>query len=98
MVGAASTWLPWFHWDGRPIFSFYAIVIEPFLILGAVMVLGEILGRADASKVRRRTGAIIAGTVVLAVVVNFAWFWPIYTDGLLSRSEWLQRIWFARWI
>jgi dolichyl-phosphate-mannose--protein O-mannosyl transferase len=32
------------------------------------------------------------------VIVNFAWFWPIYTDVLLTHSEWLQRIWFSRWI
>jgi hypothetical protein len=32
------------------------------------------------------------------VLVNFAWFWPIYTDVLLTHSEWLQRIWFSRWI
>lgn len=98
VVGALAAWLPWLRFADRPIFSFYAIVIEPFLILGTVMVLGEILGRADASAIRRRTGAIIAGTVVVAVVVNFAWFWPIYTDGLLTRTEWLERIWFRHWI
>ncbi|MCX6397338.1 MAG: phospholipid carrier-dependent glycosyltransferase [Propionibacteriales bacterium] len=98
VVGTLSAWLPWLRFDDRPIFSFYAIVWEPFLILGTVMVLGEILGRADATAVRRRTGAIVAGAVVVAVIVNFAWFWPIYTDGLLTRAEWLQRIWFRGWI
>ncbi len=32
------------------------------------------------------------------MIVNFAWFWPIYTDGLLTQSEWIRRIWFHRWI
>jgi dolichyl-phosphate-mannose-protein mannosyltransferase len=63
-----------------------------------VLLLGEILGRAPAGSVRRTVGAIAAGTVVVAVIVNFAWFWPIYTDGLLTQSEWVQRIWFHRWI
>lgn len=98
VVGTLASWLPWLRFDDRPIFSFYSIVWEPFLILGTVMVLGEILGRADASVIRRRTRAIIAGSVVVAVIINFAWFWPIYTDGLLTRAEWLQRIWFHRWI
>jgi len=92
------TWLPWLRYDDRPIFSYYAIVIEPFLILGAVLLLGEILGRAPAGSTRRTVGAIAAGTVVVAVIVNFAWFWPVYTDGLLTQSEWVQRIWFHRWI
>lgn len=98
VVGALATWLPWLRFDDRPIFSFYAIAMEPFLILGVVLVLGEILGRADVSAQRRKIGAIIAGGVVVAVIANFAWFWPIYTDGLLTQTEWLQRIWFRRWI
>ena len=98
VVGVLVTWLPWVRYDDRPIFSYYAIVIEPFLILGAVMVLGEILGRASAGSPRRTLGAIVAGSVVVAVIVNFAWFWPIYTDGLLTQSEWVRRIWFHVWI
>jgi len=98
VVGALVTWLPWLRYDDRPIFSYYAIVIEPFLILGAVMLLGEILGRAPAGSTRRTVGATVAGAVVVAVILNFAWFWPIYTDGLLTQGQWLQRIWFHRWI
>jgi dolichyl-phosphate-mannose-protein mannosyltransferase len=98
VVGVLVTWLPWVRYDDRPIFSYYAIVIEPFLILGAVLLLGEMLGRAPAGSTRRTVGAIAAGTVVVAVIVNFAWFWPIYTDGLLTQTEWLQRIWFRRWV
>lgn len=98
VVGALITWLPWLRYDDRPIFSYYAIVTEPFLILGAVLLLGEILGRAAPGTRRRAIGAIGAGAIVVAVIANFAWFWPIYTDGLLTQSEWLQRIWFSRWI
>jgi len=43
-------------------------------------------------------GAVAAGTFVVLVVVNFAWFWPVYTDQLLTTREWLQRIWFRSWI
>ena len=70
----------------------------PFMVLAATMLLGEILGRAGVSPRRRFWGALAAGSVVLAVAVNFAWFWPIWTDGLLTHTEWLQRIWFERWI
>lgn len=98
VVGALAAWLPWLRYDDRPIFSYYAIVMEPFLVLGATLLLGEILGRAPAYSLRRRVGALAAGTVAVLVVLNFAWFWPVYTDGLLTQSEWLQRIWFHRWI
>ena len=41
---------------------------------------------------------VVAGSFFVLVLVNFAWFWPIYTDDLLTHSEWLDRIWFQRWI
>jgi dolichyl-phosphate-mannose-protein mannosyltransferase len=98
VIGVLVTWLPWLRYDQRPIFSYYAIVIEPFLILGATMLLGEMLGRAPAGSPRRTVGAVAAGAVVVIVMLNFAWFWPIYTDGLLTQGQWVQRIWFHRWI
>jgi dolichyl-phosphate-mannose--protein O-mannosyl transferase len=98
VVGTASTWLPWFLYDGRPIFSFYAIITLPFLVLAATLAIGTILGRSRDPTPRRTVGVVVAGSYVVLVMLNFAWFWPIYTDGLLTHAEWLQRIWFARWI
>jgi dolichyl-phosphate-mannose-protein mannosyltransferase len=40
---------------------------------------------------------IVAGTFVLLVLLNFAWFWPIWTNGLLTHSEW-QAGSGSRWI
>ena len=41
---------------------------------------------------------LLAGSAVVLVMANFAWFWPIYTNELLTTPEWLDRIWFRRWI
>ena len=41
---------------------------------------------------------IISGAFFLLVLANFAWFWPIYTNELLTHGQWLSRIWFTRWI
>jgi dolichyl-phosphate-mannose-protein mannosyltransferase len=98
VVGAASTWLPWFLYDGRPIFSFYSIITLPFLVLALTLAIGHLIGRSREPTPRRTAGVVIAGSYVVLVLLNFAWFWPIYTDALLTHSEWLQRIWFARWI
>ncbi len=98
VVGLASTWLPWLRYDERPIFSYYAIVTLPFLVLGATLLLGEVLGRRDASPVRRAVGAAGVGSVLVLALLAFAWFWPIWTDQLLTNAEWVQRMWFRRWI
>jgi dolichyl-phosphate-mannose-protein mannosyltransferase len=98
VVGAASSWLPWFLYDGRPIFSFYAIVTLPFLVLALTLAIGRFLGPSREPTPRRTVGVVVGGSYVVLVMLNFAWFWPIYTDGLLTHAEWLQRIWFTRWI
>ncbi len=98
VVGVAATWLPWLRYDDRPIFSYYAVLILPFLVLGATLLLGEMLGRCDAPPVRRAAGAAAVGGVMVLVLLAFAWFWPIWTDQLITNGEWVQRMWFRRWI
>jgi dolichyl-phosphate-mannose-protein mannosyltransferase len=36
--------------------------------------------------------------VLVATLLAFAWFWPIWTDQLVTNREWLERMWFKRWI
>jgi dolichyl-phosphate-mannose--protein O-mannosyl transferase len=97
VVGVLSTWLPWFLYDDRPIFLFYAINIVPFTVIACSLLIGRLLS-PPAPSPRRTLGTIAAGSFFILVVLNFAWFWPIWTDGLLTHSEWLSRIWFSRWI
>jgi dolichyl-phosphate-mannose-protein mannosyltransferase len=98
VVGVAATWLPWLRYDDRPIFSFYAVATVPFTIIATTLILGRLLGGPQAGDRRRMWGAAVAGAFVVLVVVNFAWFWPVYTDELITTREWLQRIWFRSWI
>lgn len=98
LVGVASTWLPWFQYDDRPIFSYYASMSLPFILLSLVLGLGEVLGRAGSSPRRRTLGAAAAGAVVVAAMLAFAWFWPIWTDQLVTNRQWVERMWFKRWI
>lgn len=98
VVGVLSTWLPWLQYADRPIFSFYAIATLPFTIIATTLLMGQLVGSSRVSSRRRMYGTIAAGAFVVLVLLNFAWFWPIYTDQLLTTREWLQRIWFRAWI
>jgi dolichyl-phosphate-mannose-protein mannosyltransferase len=98
VVGVLCTWLPWVRYDTRPIFSYYAIMILPFTIRAIVLLLGHLMGGRDASAQRRMWGTAFAGAFVVLVVLNFAWFWPVYTGELITTRDWLDRIWFSRWI
>jgi dolichyl-phosphate-mannose-protein mannosyltransferase len=98
VVGVASTWLPWLMYDDRPIFLFYAIAILPFIVLGLTLALGSIVGSSNVPTPRRTAGVVVAGSYVVLTVFAFAWFWPVWTDQLITHEEWLRRIWFTRWI
>ncbi|MPN39166.1 putative dolichyl-phosphate-mannose--protein mannosyltransferase [bioreactor metagenome] len=97
VVGALSMWLPWYQYTERPLFFFYAICIVPFTVTALALCLGRIIGPADGGW-RRVVGATIAGVFVALVILNFAWFWPLYTDGLLTWSQWWSRMWFPSWV
>lgn len=98
VVGLASTWLPWFLYDDRPIFFFYAITCLPFLVLSVALAIGHLIGTSDVPTPRRTFGVVVAGSYTVLALLAFAWFWPIWTDVLLTKSEWDARIWFRRWI
>ena len=98
VVGTLSTWLPWLAYDDRPIFLFYAIMMLPFMVVAVALVCGRLIGRSRAPSPRRTAGVVAVGSFLVLVLLNFAWFWPIWTNQLLTHSEWLDRTWFSAWI
>jgi dolichyl-phosphate-mannose--protein O-mannosyl transferase len=67
-------------------------------VLALALTIGKLIGHGRAPSRRRTVGVVISGAYLTLVIANFAWFWPIYTDGLLTHASWLDRIWFQRWI
>lgn len=98
VVGVASTWLPWLLYDDRPIFLFYAVLTLPFVVLALTLAIGRLIGSSREPSTRRTVGVVVAGSFLVLVLLNFAWFWPLFTHELMTHSAWLDRIWFARWI
>lgn len=111
--GVAAGWLPWFFYQERTIFLFYAVVFVPFLCLAVTMMLGAIVGPAagrgtraelglranDPTGERRRTlGAIAAGVLVLLIIWNFIYFWPLYTGTSIPEDLWRDRMWLDTWV
>ena len=56
------------------------------------------LGPPGSTERRRAAGAVAAGTLVLLIVWNFIYFWPIYTGGELPLSGWRARMWLDTWV
>ncbi|MDT7617454.1 MAG: dolichyl-phosphate-mannose-protein mannosyltransferase, partial [Pseudonocardiales bacterium] len=97
LVGYGAGIVPWFMDMARQMFYFYMTPVVPFLVLATVLVMGEILGRAGASKERRQTGLLVVALWVGLVVANFVWLFPIL-DGLpITAAQWNAELWLPSW-
>ncbi|MEU8990027.1 phospholipid carrier-dependent glycosyltransferase [Streptomyces sp. NPDC048558] len=96
--GVVAGYLPWFLYQERTIFFFYAIVFLPFLCLAVAMLLGAIIGPPRAGDTRRVAGATGAGVLVLLIAWNFIYFWPIYTGTAIPVDDWRSRMWLDTWV
>ena len=67
-------------------------------MLALTLAMGKLIGPSRLPSTRRTVGVVVSGSFFVLVLLNFAWFWPIFTNELLTRAEWLDRIWFSRWI
>lgn len=98
VCGVAAGYLPWFLYQERTIFLFYAVVFVPFLCLALAMMLGAIVGPPGSTERRRTVGAVGAGVLVLLIAWNFIYFYPLYTGMPIPKSAWHHRMWFDTWV
>ncbi|KUL70290.1 dolichyl-phosphate-mannose--protein mannosyltransferase [Streptomyces sp. NRRL WC-3605] len=96
--GVAAGYLPWFLYQERTIFFFYAVVFLPFLCLAVAMLLGAIIGPPRSGDTRRVIGATAAGVLVLLIAWNFIYFWPLHTGTSIPIDEWRSRMWLDSWV
>lgn len=95
-VGAG--YLPWFLYQDRTIFSFYAVVLVPYLCLAVTMMLATLAGPPGATRGRRARGVVAAGVLVLFIAWNFVYFWPLYTARTIPIDAWRARMWLDTWV
>jgi dolichyl-phosphate-mannose-protein mannosyltransferase len=92
VTGIAAGYLPWFFFQRRTVFSFYAIIFEPFVILALVY-----CARAMKSNYGRSGEFIVAACVTL-IFINFIYFLPLYLGDVITYEAWHARMWFTSWI
>ncbi|QGK71998.1 phospholipid carrier-dependent glycosyltransferase [Allosaccharopolyspora coralli] len=97
LVGYGAGFLPWFTNLDRQMYYFYATPLAPFLVLGIVLVLGEILGSTRGGFERRRTGLLAVALYLGLVVANFVWLWPILNADPITEAHWQAQMWLPSW-
>ena len=94
VIGLIAGYLPWFALPNRTMFTFYAIIIEPFLIL-AIIYCAKLL--LDSSLKPIVSQSIIVGGFAL-ILLCFLYFLPLFTGQLITYEQWQARMWFDSWI
>ena len=97
LAGVVAGWLPWFLYQTRTIYSFYAVAFVPWLVLVVVACLALVLGPAGASRRRRGWGAAVVVVYLALAAAWFAWYWPVHTAITIPRPDWELRMWFDFW-
>ncbi len=97
LSGIVAGWLPWFLYQSRTVYSFYAVAFVPWLVLVVVACMALVLGGQQASLRRRRIGALIVLGYTVAAVALFLWYYPVYTAEVIPRDQWKLRLWFDFW-
>jgi len=94
LLGIFAGYVPWFFFQKRTVFSFYAIVFEPFLILALIYCAKLFI---DRSRNPADAQVIILGFVAV-VFLNFVYFLPLYLGEVITYAQWHMRMWFTSWI
>ena len=94
VIGLAAGYLPWFAMQQRTVFAFYAIIIEPFLILAVVYCAKLLLD----SGLKPMVSQSIIGVLFVLIIMCFFFFIPLFTGQVISYEDWRLRMWFDSWI
>lgn len=94
VLGLAAGYLPWFFFQQRTVFTFYAIIFEPFMLLAIIYCAKALL---DSSLKPALSQSLIAAFVVI-VFLNFIYFLPLFTGEVITYDSWFHRMWLPSWI
>lgn len=84
-------YLPWFFFPDRTMFTFYAIVILPFLILAICYLANELL-------LHQKIARVIIALGFVAVFAVFLYLLPINIASIITFEQWQARMWLESWI
>ncbi|MGI8415509.1 MAG: dolichyl-phosphate-mannose--protein mannosyltransferase [Nakamurella sp.] len=97
LVAYGAGYLPWFANLDRQMYFFYVTPLAPFLVLGVVLVLGDVLGRRRFGVERRLLAVGVVALYVGLVVANFVWLWPMLNGTPMTVARLHAETWIPSW-
>lgn len=97
LTGLATTWLPWFQYTDRDLFGFYALATLPFIVLAVCLAMHRLLQWKKHQRNHRVVTRAVAMVFLLLVIDQAVFFWPVWSDRVITESQWQDRLWLAGW-
>ena len=94
VIGLVAGYLPWFALPDRTMFTFYAIIIQPFLVV-AIVYCAKLMLESRLNPLLSQ--GIVVGVFIL-IFICFLYFLPLFTGQLITYDLWQNRMWFSSWI
>lgn len=97
LSGIVAGYLPWFLWQKRTIFEFYAVAFLPWVVLGVTYCLGMLIGAPQSERWARQGPRAVAGCYVVACVLLAWFFYPVLTGQVIPSGNLALRRWLVSW-
>ena len=97
LSGVVAGWIPWFAYADRPVFTFYAVAILPWLALTLTWAARRLLRWSEATDHQRSvvTALVVAGVLIVATT---AFFWPLWNAQVVPLGFWQLHQWLPSWV
>jgi dolichyl-phosphate-mannose--protein O-mannosyl transferase len=101
LLSLGAGYLPWFLFQKRTMFTFYAIAFEPFMILIICYVIAKWLEEPkdeDHLQIPRLVRERVLYAYLAVIVLCFIYFSPLYFGSVISYASWHAHMWLPSWI
>ena len=100
LAGLVAGYVPWFFFQDRTIYNFYAVAFVPWVAHGPDLRARPAARphRTPTHRRRRKRSASRPDAVVLAAVLAFWFFLPILSAQVIPQTSWSDRMWLTSWI
>lgn len=89
LAGYVGGYLPWFLYPNRTMFTFYTVVLSPFVALAVTFAVSRLKGRT-----RTWVSLLVVGSVVGWAL----FYWPVWTGAWIPYWQWQIHMLFPSWI
>ncbi|MGC1184143.1 MAG: phospholipid carrier-dependent glycosyltransferase [Candidatus Dormiibacterota bacterium] len=102
LLGFLFDWLLLWSWPSRILFFYEFLEALPFACLALAYCCTRLIhteGTVQLGRVRLGPYSLrpLAGAVILAVILSFAYFYPLWTGQPIPSTDFFQHIWLPGW-